>query len=194
VSARVVLTSRRPAALPAPSGAARSLMAGATGRVWAAPGHLRAVLRVRDGERVELLATDRDFWVYESGSNRLVRGKLPAGTTDRSAQPGPAAVKRLMMLVQRHATLSRAVPGVVAGRPAYTVTAVPRGAAGLGRAELSWDARHALPLRAALYLGDAGDPVLELRATDVSLEAVPASVWAAEPPAGARVETLGSRP
>ena len=60
----------------------------------------------------------------------------------------------------------------------------------LGGAELAWDAGHGVPLRAAVYASGSADPVLELRATDVSFGKVAASDLAIPEPSGAHVIDL----
>jgi hypothetical protein len=57
----------------------------------------------------------------------------------------------------------------------------------LGSAALAWDAIRGVPLRFAVFARNSGSPVLELKATDISYGAVPASVFAISPPAGAKV-------
>jgi hypothetical protein len=60
----------------------------------------------------------------------------------------------------------------------------------LGGAEVAWDAEHGVPLRAAVYANGAADPVLELKATDISFGKVAASDLAIPEPAGAHVVDL----
>jgi hypothetical protein len=57
----------------------------------------------------------------------------------------------------------------------------------LGAGELAWDAVHGVPLRAAIYAQGSSSPVLELKATQVSFGAVPASDFNVAPPPGAKV-------
>jgi hypothetical protein len=201
VTARITFTSRLPAGLAgaatAPKGVA-SLMRGAHGRVWASGDHLRVRLAAdRGSARVELVVDGRRFWAYESGANTVVRGTLPARATDARAQArrlAPSAVVDALAAVRRHATISAPEPGVVGGRPAYTVKVAPREGAGLVRAELSWDAERALPLRGAVFLRGSDEPLAEARASDVELGALPASTWRVQPPAGATVVALPEHP
>ena len=55
---------------------------------------------------------------------------------------------------------------------------------------MAWDAEHGVPLRAAVYASGAADPVLELKATDISFGKVAASDLAIPEPAGAHVVDL----
>jgi hypothetical protein len=54
----------------------------------------------------------------------------------------------------------------------------------LGAAELAWDAARGVPLRAAVYAQGQDEPVLELKAEDVSYGPIAAGVFDARPPAG----------
>ncbi len=87
-----------------------------------------------------------------------------------------------------HADVSGAIPSDVAGQAAYTVTLSPKHSAGLlGSAQIAWDAVRGVPLRVAVYAKGNPTPVLELRATNISYGAVPASDFAISPPSGAKV-------
>ena len=67
-------------------------------------------------------------------------------------------------------TLSGAKPTSTAGRPSYTVRIAPKDDGGLlGAGALAWDAVKGVPLRFAVYAQGHADPVLELKATDISL-------------------------
>ena len=61
----------------------------------------------------------------------------------------------------------------------------------LGSVEVSWDAAHAVPLRAAIYAQGASSPVLELTTSDISYGAVDASTVDVAPPTNAKVVDLG---
>ena len=62
--------------------------------------------------------------------------------------------------------VSGATPTDVAGQPAYTVRISPNEAGGLfGGVELSFDANHGVPLRAAIYSSTSSSPVIELAAS-----------------------------
>ena len=87
--------------------------------------------------------------------------------------------------------LSGAIPSTTGNRPSYTVRIAPKDDGGLlGAAELAWDAARGVPLRAAIYAQGSQDPVLELKATDVSYGAIPASKISTTPPAGAKVTEI----
>jgi hypothetical protein len=91
-----------------------------------------------------------------------------------------------------HVALSDATPTNIGGTAAYTVALAPKHDGGLlGSVEISWDAAHAVPLRAAIYAQGASDPVLELTTSDISYGAVDASSVDVAPPANAKVVDLG---
>ncbi len=88
-------------------------------------------------------------------------------------------------------SVSGAAPTDVAGQEAYTVRVSPNeGGSLLGRAELSWDAVHGVPLRAAIYSSTSSAPALELASTSISYGPVESSVFEFTPPANAKVEEV----
>jgi len=92
------------------------------------------------------------------------------------AVPSIAQIKRALTKVAQHADLSGAIPGDIAGRPAYTVRVSPRHSGGLlGSVQLAWDAAHGIPLRIAIYSRTDSSPVLSLTVTDISYGAVSSS-------------------
>src|SRR5207245_2771779 len=92
-----------------------------------------------------------------------------------------------------HANLSGAMPTDVAGEAAYTLRVSPKESGSrIGGAELSWDAVHGLPLRAALFSSKSSAAVIELTATEISYGAVDPSVFDFTPPPGATVKQIGS--
>ena len=175
------------------------LLAGASGRLWASPaegGKLRLELQSEGaGGDTQVLVSDRRFQVYDSGSETVYVGTLPepeAGNKGAEQVPGLGQIETEITEVEKHAELSGAIPSDVAGQPAYTLRVAPKHDGGLlGGAEIAWDAANGTPLRAAIYSSSSSSPVLELKATDVSFEAVSASVFDAQPPAGAKVVDLG---
>ena len=87
--------------------------------------------------------------------------------------------------------MSGATPTDIAGQAAYTVRVSPKETGSLlGGAELSWDAVHGVPLRAAIYSTTSSSPVLELAATSISYGPVAASVFEFTPPSNAKVEEV----
>src|SRR3954451_7394099 len=173
------------------------LLTGAKGRLWATGDKLRLELQASsaDGRAgdVQALLTGAQLPVIEPATNTVSRAKLPPDRQTAGNEPVPSLARIQSVLTQltEKATLSGAPPSDVAGRPAYTVRITPRHDGGLlGGAEVAWDAEHGVPLRAAVYANGAADPVLELKATDISFGKVAASDLAIPEPAGAHVVDL----
>ncbi|HTR72452.1 MAG TPA: hypothetical protein VMG80_02560, partial [Solirubrobacteraceae bacterium] len=168
------------------------------------------------GFRLELQSQQGDTQIYSNGngtvsmydasSNTLYRYKVPAhegswhqtagsgapgsGPADQGP-PNVAKIEEAISKLDEHAEVSGAEPTNIAGQAAYTVSASPKEKGSLvGRAELSWDAVHGAPLRAALYSTNGSAPVLELTATSISYGSVGMSTLAFEPPASAKIEEV----
>ena len=105
--------------------------------------------------------------------------------------PSVAKIEEAIARLSKHTDVSGATPTDVAGQAAYTVRISPReGGSLLAGAELSWDAVHGVPLRAAVYSTESASPVLELAATSISYGPVEPSVFEFTPPANAKVEEV----
>jgi outer membrane lipoprotein-sorting protein len=178
------------------------LLAGASGRLWASPaegGKLRLELQSEGaGGDTQVLVSGHSFQVYDSGSETVYEGTLPEHEEGKDAPdseqvPGLGEIETKITEVEEHAELSGAIPSDVAGQPTYTLHIAPKHDGGLlGGAEIAWDASNGAPLRAAIYASSSSSPVLELKATDVSFEAVSSSVFDVSPPPGAKVVNLGA--
>jgi outer membrane lipoprotein-sorting protein len=177
------------------------LLAGASGRLWASPeqgGKLRLELQSEagGGGDTQVLVSENHFQIYDGSSETVYQGTLPEeGGKDSGSQehgvPALGEIEAKIGEVEEHAELSGATPSDVAGQPTYTLHVAPKHDGGLlGGAEVAWDANHGTPLRAAIYSSASSSPVLQLEATDVSFEAVPASTFEISPPAGAKVVDL----
>lgn len=177
------------------------LLAGASGRLWASPdggGKLRLELQSEagGGGDTQVLVSENHFQIYDGGSETVYEGTLPeedgkdSGSQEHGV-PGLGQIEAKIGEVEEHAELSGATPSDVAGQPTYTLRVAPKHDGGLlGGAEVAWDANNGTPLRAAIYSSASSSPVLQLQATDVSFEAVPASTFEISPPAGAKVVNL----
>ncbi|HYC80478.1 MAG TPA: hypothetical protein VEB65_01750 [Solirubrobacterales bacterium] len=176
------------------------ILAGASGRLWASPadgGKLRLELQAEEsgGGDSQLLVAGRHFQLYDGSSETVYEGTLPEeeqGAEHGEWQvPGLGEIETEITRAEEHAEISGATPSNTAGQPSYTVRIAPKHDGGLlGGVELAWDADNGVPLRGAIYSSDSSSPVVQLEATDVSFEAIPESVFAAEPPAGAEVVNL----
>jgi outer membrane lipoprotein-sorting protein len=168
------------------------LLKGAKGRLWLGDGHkLRLELQTDNGD-AQIVSDGVDAWVYDSGSHTVYRGKLPqekpADKAGSGKAPTLADVQARVTELAKTADLSLAIPGNVAGRPAYEVRISPKHDGGLlGAGALAWDAAKGVPLRAAVYAQGSNAPVLELKAEHIKFGKVPASAFAVSPPADAKV-------
>jgi outer membrane lipoprotein-sorting protein len=105
--------------------------------------------------------------------------------------PTVAKIEESLAQAGKHANISPATPADVAGQAAYTVRVSPRENGGLvAGAELSWDAAHGVPLRAALYSTTSSSPVIELATTEISYGPVATSTLDFTPPADAKVKEV----
>lgn len=189
--------------------ASSPLLTGASGRLWiAADGKARLELQSEDGDS-QLIYDGHTVSLYDASSNTLYRytpeqdsntgqgsDSSGQGSSDTSpathhAIPTVREIQEAITKATPNATISDATPTDVAGRPAYTVRISPAKNGGLiGGAELSWDAVHGVPLRAAIYSSTSSSPVIELTATEVSYGPVNSSVFDFTPPSSAKVEEV----
>jgi outer membrane lipoprotein-sorting protein len=180
------------------------LLTGASGRLWVSSnGNMRLELQAEKGD-TQVLYDGSTLQVYDAASNTLYRLTAPR----KEASPGggshePPSLQEIeegVAKLKRHADVSGATPTDVGGRPAYTVRVSPKeGGSLLAGVELSFDADHGIPLRAAVYSTESGTPALELAASSISYGPVPDSVFDVEAPSNAKVEQLslprsGQRP
>ena len=185
-------------------GGADPILAGASGRLWASPadgGQLRLELQSEEsgGGDSQLLVDGRHFQLYDGGSETVYEGTLPE--EEHGAEhgewtvPGLGEIETEIGKAEKHADISGATPSNTAGQPTYTVRIAPKHDGGLlGGVELAWSSENGIPLRGAVYADDSGSPVLELEATEVSFEAVDASVFEISPPDDAKVVDLAPEP
>lgn len=191
------------------------LLQGATGRLWLSNANheLRLELQSTNGD-AQVVVHNRSFWMYDPSSQTVYEGTLPAQQAGSSAsarrpkfrkgwtayaplqrkRPQLPSIARIQAGINRfsgHAKVSGAVPGDVAGQPAYSVRVAPnRGGGLLGALNLAWDAVRGVPLRFEIFARGDSTPVLALTATNISFGPVSSSVFAISPPTGAKVVHL----
>ncbi len=193
------------------------LLSGASGRLWISKdGRVRLELQSEKGD-TQVYYDGHTLSMYDASSNTLYRYTPPAreggwsnddqkasAEPDRNAPghpadapgepheaPSVAKIEEAIAHLEEHANVSDATPTNVAGQAAYTVRVSPKeGGSLLAGAELSWDAVHGVPLRAAIYSTESSAPVLELAATSISYGPVEPSVFEFTPPANAKVEEV----
>lgn len=193
------------------------LLSGASGRLWIAKdGRVRLELQAEKGD-TQVLYDGHTVKVYDAASNTLYEytptahqatdctestsGQgtpttttlryCPEHKTDSGEIPSVAKIKEAIAKLGKHTIVSGATPTDIAGQPAYTARISPKESGSLiGGAELSWDAVHGVPLRAALYSSTSSSPVIELAASEISYGPVDGSVFEFTPPANAKVEEV----
>jgi outer membrane lipoprotein-sorting protein len=169
------------------------------GRLWIAKdGRVRLELQAEKGD-TQILYDGHELSMYDAATNTLYRYTVPAqpsgssapdpaGATGHHEVPTVAKIEEAISHLGKHATVSGATPTDVAGQAAYTVRISPNETGSLfGAAELSWDAVHGVPLRAAIYSSTSSSPVLELAASKVSYGPVDSSVFSLTTPSNAKV-------
>jgi outer membrane lipoprotein-sorting protein len=216
VSARIQFTNHliEGASLASSGGEANQLassplLSGGSGRLWiGADGHARLELQSEKGD-TQILYDGHTASLYDASTNTLYRytpppesgstqsqgGDSDSGATganaDHNKVPTVAEIEEGIAHAGKDAKISGATPADVAGQAAYTVRVSPREDGGLiGGAELSWDALHGAPLRAAVYSTTRAAPVIELATTEISYGPVDNSTLAFTPPANAKIEDV----
>jgi hypothetical protein len=170
-------------------------LAGATGTVWAAGGKVRVSVHSQLGS-AQLAYDGSSVTFYSPTNHAAYRLALPSHKRDtsssaRHAPPSVADIGRLLTGIGKDAMLSGAIPGNVAGRPAYTVEARSRHPSGLvGSLALAWDAARGVPLRFAITPRGSSTPALELVVTDIRFGKLPAGATSLTLPAGTHTEAL----
>jgi outer membrane lipoprotein-sorting protein len=172
------------------------LLSGASGRLWIAQdGRVRLELQAEKGD-TQVLYDGHTVTVYDAASNTLYKytpetAYAKPAKTEQHEVPSVAKIEEAITKLGKHATVTGATPTDIAGQAAYTARISPKESGSLiGGAELSWDAVHGIPLRAALYSSTSSSPVIELAASEVSYGSVDSSVFEFTPPANATVEEV----
>ena len=177
------------------------LLSGGSGRLWIAKdGRARLELQSEQGD-TQIYYDGNTVSVYDASSNTLYRYTVPthedgssdgSSGSDATSHEAPSVTKIEEAISHlRHVNVSGATPTDVAGQAAYTVRVSPKESGSLiGGVELSWDAVHGVPLRAAIYSTTSATPAIELAATEVSYGAVDGSVFDFKPPANAKVQEI----
>lgn len=190
------------------------LISGASGRLWiGAEGHARLELQSEKGD-TQILWDGKTATLYDASTNTLYRyvpsteqaGDASAQTgSDGTSTSGPSSstgtnphgaptvreIEEGLGHASKHANISPATPTDVAGQAAYTVRVSPRENGGMiAGGELSWDAVHGVPLRAALYSTTSSSPTIELAATEIAYGPVSASTLDFTPPADTKVQEV----
>jgi outer membrane lipoprotein-sorting protein len=199
ITARIHFTNNLLASGSLTGQGASPLLAGADGRLWITKdGRFRLELQSDAGD-AQIVSDGKLVTVYDSTSNTVYRSKLPA-EAGRAAKPEKHEkltldkIQKTLDSVAKYWTVSGANPTSTADQPTYTVRISPKEDGGLlGAAELAWDAVRGAPLRAAVYAQGQPNPVLELKADEISYGAVSDADISASSPAGAKVTDLSPK-
>jgi len=173
------------------------LLGSGTGRLWAsADGKVRIELQSNSGGGdVQMVADNNQVWMTMGDGSTVYRtvgtAKDKAYPKRRDEKRTPLTVKSIQTAIKSIAgdvTISDPSPDNVGGQPAYTVTISPVDTSGLlAGARVSWASSNGAPLAIAILAKGQSDPVLDMRATDVTFGPVDASVFNMKPPAGAKI-------
>jgi outer membrane lipoprotein-sorting protein len=202
ISARIEFTNSLIASGSVPGGG--PLLSGAEGRLWTTDdGRFRLELQSERGD-AQIASDGKTLTVYDATAKKVYRLALPQKEQPQDEKRATlAGVRKGLDRLAQAWTLSGAKPTSSAGRPSYTLRIAPKDDGGLlGAGKLAWDAVNGVPLRAAVYAQGQSDPVLELKATDVSFGeiddadlrvTVPSGVEAVDvdPPAGHGAKAAG---
>lgn len=197
ISADISFTNNLIGASDFQGGPTDPLLQGATGRLWLSNDHrLRLELQSNNGD-AQVVVNRSSFWISDPAQQTVYEGTLPARLSHNGKShanqgiPTIAQIQSDLNKLARHVDVSGAIPGDIAGQPAYTVRVSPKHDGGLlGSLQLAWDAVHGVPLRFAIYARDSSTPVLELKATNISYGTISPSVFNISPPAGSKVVKL----
>jgi outer membrane lipoprotein-sorting protein len=175
------------------------ILTGATGRLWLSTTthELRLELQGQNGD-AQVLVKNGAFSIYDPMSNTVYKGTLPTSssktkTTSTETLPTVAQIQTQLNQLMQYADVAGPFGRNVAGQPAYKVVLTPKHSGGLlGSVQLAWDAAHGVPLGIAIYSTSSKNPVLELKATQISYGAVSAKVFNVTAPAGAKVVRIST--
>jgi len=170
-------------------------LAGASGTLWAAGDKVRLSVHSQLGS-TQLAYDGSSVTFYNPKNHAAYRLALPSHERGKAssashAPPSVADISKLLTGVGNDAVLSGAIPGNIAGRPAYTVEVRSRQPSGLvGSLALAWDAARGVPLRFAITPRGSSTPALELVVTDIHFGKLPAGATSLTLPAGTHTEPL----
>lgn len=181
--------------------ASNPLLTGGKGRIWvSSDGRVRLEMQAEGGD-TQVVWDGHTATVYDASTNTVYRWtpqghEAPAGGQGGHGDtvPSVSQIEEAIKKLEQHADVTGPTPVNVGGQPAYTVRVSPKeGGSLFGGVELSFDAQHPIPLRAAVYSTTSPAPVIELAASGVSYGPVDASVFEIQPPANAKVEEIKPR-
>ncbi len=182
-----------PDALADPAGPVQVFLSDQTFKVWRSPDGVRVAQLLPFAER-DLVQNATDAWAWDSEKFTAWHIGVPAGATP----PPVPSVGDLVGLVGKaldaltpYATVSLAVPTVVAGRDAYIVSMTPNsGPTLVGHVDVAIDAETRLPLRLQVFPRGRDAPAVEGGFVSVDFGSIDPSMFDFTPPEGAIVKEL----
>lgn len=106
------------------------LLTGGSGRLWLTGHQLRLEVQGSNGD-AQVVVNGSSFWAYDPAANTVFEGTLPAaherssGDGKKATIPSIAQIQGALNRLAAHLHLSGAIPGDVAGQPAYSVRISP---------------------------------------------------------------------
>jgi hypothetical protein len=195
ISARISFTNNLLAsgALGSDAGAS-PLAAGADGRLWWTGDRVRLELQSGRGD-VQVLAADGKVTLYDAGSSTAYQLAIPARGAGGGSSSGGGMPNLfegdVMSQLSQVLSFGQPQPGVVGGRPAYTIRVSPKDQSSLlDSVLLSLDAEHPVPLGLEVMAQGRTSPVLSLQLSDLKYGKVDSSVFDLQLPAGVKVEQV----
>jgi|SRR5579884_210834 len=177
-------------------GNATSALLGASGRLWLTNDGRGRIELQSDAGDTDIMWSGNDVTVYDSSSDTAYELTLPAHDAANGGQTSPPTVDQIAAALAKlgsYTNISDALPDVVAGEPAYSVSVSPKSNGGLfGDLQLSWDATNGTPLRVAVTAQGDPTPMLALEVTNISYGAVSDSDVTLPIPSSAKVVDLGT--
>lgn len=171
------------------------LASGADGRFWWSGDRVRLELQSGRGD-IQLVAADGKVTVYDAGRSAAYQLALPTGGNGSGSGSESGGMPNLFEgdvigQLSQFVSFGAPQPGVVGGRPAYTVRVAPRDQSSLLDAVLvSLDAEHPVPLGLQVMAEGRSAPVLSLQLSDVEYGAVDGSVFDLNLPDDVTVEQI----
>ena len=171
--------------LPAITGGGPTpLLEGASGRLWWGDGRLRMEFQNDSGD-TQLVVHGDHALMYDAAAGNAFSVVLPVLASAGATRSGLAGAAQLLLGLRSQMHVSEPAPGVIQGRPAYTVTLRPAGSESLiGAISLSLDADTGTPLRVRIYGRGSSQPVVALDLSNVHYGAVSPTVFDIKLPFG----------
>lgn len=163
-------------------------------RLWRSPDGLR-LARLSDTSEQAFITDGETAWFWDSDELSAERADVPEGEDEARDETFDAAgldpvglAGEALDAVDDSTEIGVDRSTRVAGRDTYRLVLTPSTPDTLiGRIEMDIDAEQRVPLRTAVFAGDAAAPSVEVAFTSVSFDAIDPATFAFTPPPGATV-------